>query len=71
MLTILVYGSFGLSRLVGLVLDGITSNSLAIATVIELVIAGIGVMMLRTITPLPSSPRGLNLRVSTATLLLP
>ena len=50
MLTILVYGSFGLSRLVGLALDGMPSNSLAIATVIELVMAGIGFVMLRTIT---------------------
>jgi hypothetical protein len=48
-LTVLVYGSFGLSRLVGWYLDGMPSNSLVIATVIELVMAGIGLVMLRGI----------------------
>jgi hypothetical protein len=50
MLTVLVYCSFGLSRLLSFYLDGIPSHSLAIATVIELVMAGIGLVMLRTIT---------------------
>ncbi len=46
MLTVLVYGSFGLSRLVGLSLDGVPSNSLLMATVIELVVAAIGLGIL-------------------------
>jgi hypothetical protein len=57
-LTILVYGSFGLSRLLSFYLDGMPSNSLAIATVIELVMAGIGLVMLRGVmggSPIDSS----------------
>ncbi len=46
MLTVLVYGSFGLSRLVSLSLDGVPSSSLLIATVIELVAAAIGLGIL-------------------------
>ena len=46
MLTVLVYGSFGLSRLLSLYLDGMPSNSLMIAMVVELVVAGIGLVML-------------------------
>lgn len=46
MLTVLIDGSFGLSRLVSLFLDGIPSTSLLIATVIELVVAAIGLGIL-------------------------
>ncbi len=46
LLTVLVYGSFGLSRLLSLVLDGIPSDSLMIATVIEVAVAAIGLMIL-------------------------
>ena len=45
-LTILVYGSFGFSRLVGLSLDGMPSNSLVIATGVELAVAAIGLVIL-------------------------
>lgn len=45
-LTVVVYGSFGLSRLVSLTLDGRPSNSLAIATVVELIVAAIGLIIL-------------------------
>ena len=54
MLTVLIYGSFGLSRLVSLSLDGMPSNSLLIATAIELVVAAIGLGILFR---LPSSVR--------------
>lgn len=47
MLTVLVYGSFGLARLIGLALDGMPAAGIVAATVIELVVAAIGVMMLR------------------------
>ena len=46
LLTVLVYGSFGLSRLLGLVLDGMPSNNLVMAAVIELTVAVIGLMIL-------------------------
>lgn len=46
MLTALVYGSFGLSRLVGLFLDGMPSSSLLIATGVELIVATIGLGLL-------------------------
>ena len=55
MLTVIVYGSFGLSRLLSLYLDGTPSNSLVIAMVVELVVAGIGLVMLRSI--IGGSPR--------------
>ncbi|MEM9089035.1 MAG: DUF4345 domain-containing protein [Cyanobacteria bacterium P01_F01_bin.53] len=45
-LTVLVYGSFGLSRLVGLCLDGMPSNNLVMATVVELTVAAIGLLIL-------------------------
>ena len=45
LLTVLVYGSFGLSRLLSLVLDGIPSDSLVIATVIEVAVAAIGLIV--------------------------
>jgi len=44
-LTVLVYGSFGLTRLFSLVLDGMPSTGLIGATVIELVIATVGLMI--------------------------
>lgn len=45
-LTTLVYSSFGLSRLVGLCLDGMPSNNLVMATVVELAVAAIGLSIL-------------------------
>ena len=45
-LTILVYGSFGLSRLLSLALDGMPSNNLMTATVIELVVAASSLILL-------------------------
>ncbi len=45
-LTILVYGTFGLSRLVGFTLDGMPSNNLVMATGVELTVAAIGLIML-------------------------
>ena len=45
-LTVLIYGSFGLSRLVSLTLDGRPSDSLAIATVVELVVSAMGLIIL-------------------------
>ncbi len=46
-LTILVYGTFGLARLVGFVLDGIPASGIVAATIIELVVACIGVLFFR------------------------
>lgn len=46
MLTALVYGSFGFSRLVGLFLDGMPSNSLLMATGVELIFATVGLGIL-------------------------
>lgn len=45
-LTILVYGSFGLSRLLSLSLDGMPSNNLMTAAVIELVVAASSLILL-------------------------
>lgn len=45
-LSILIYGSFGLSRLLGLAIDGIPSNSLLLATMTELIVASIGLILL-------------------------
>ena len=47
MLTVLVYGSFGLARLLGLALDGMPATGIVAATVIELVVAAIGLLVLR------------------------
>lgn len=44
-LTVLVYGAFGLSRLVGFTLDGIPSNNLVMATGVELTVAVIGLVI--------------------------
>ena len=45
-LTVLVYGSFGLARLLGLALDGIPSIGLVGSTAIELIVAAIGLLIL-------------------------
>ena len=45
-LTVLVYGSFGLARLLGLALDGIPSSGLVGSTAIELIVAAIGLLVL-------------------------
>ncbi|MEM8640615.1 MAG: DUF4345 domain-containing protein [Cyanobacteria bacterium P01_G01_bin.54] len=44
-LTFLVYGMFGLSRLVSLALDGLPSNNLVMAMVIELGVAAIALLI--------------------------
>lgn len=46
LLTVLVYGSFGLARLVGLALDGMPSNGIVGATAIELAIAALALVIL-------------------------
>lgn len=45
-LTILVYGAFGLVRLVSFTLDGMPSNNLVMATGVELTVAAIGPVIL-------------------------
>ncbi|MEO1621925.1 MAG: DUF4345 domain-containing protein [Cyanobacteria bacterium J06632_3] len=45
-LSVLIYGSFGLSRLLSLNLDGMPSNTLLVATAVELTVAAIGITML-------------------------
>lgn len=45
-LSVLIYGSFGLSRLLSLTLDGMPSNNLLVATAIELTVATIGITRL-------------------------
>ncbi|MEM9553284.1 MAG: DUF4345 domain-containing protein [Acidobacteriota bacterium] len=45
-LTVLVYGSFGLARLVGLALDGLPAAGLVGSTAIELIVAAIGLLIL-------------------------
>lgn len=45
-LTVLVYGAFGLSRLVGFALDGMPSSNFVMATGVELTVAAIGLVML-------------------------
>ncbi len=61
MLTVLVYGSFGLSRLVGFFLDGMPSNSLVIATAVELFMAGMGLVMLSRQPSVQPHPQTLDL----------
>lgn len=46
-LTIIVYGSFGLARLIGMAIDGMPSEGIFLATVIELSIAAIGYLIYR------------------------
>lgn len=53
-LSVLIYGSFGLARLLSLTLDGMPSNSLLVATAIELTVATIGITMLY-LQPKPGS----------------
>ena len=45
-LATLVYGSFGAARLVSVVFDGVPSSSIVGATVLELVVAVVGLAML-------------------------
>lgn len=45
-LSVLIYGSFGLSRLLSITIDGMPSDNLLVATVIELTVAAIGITML-------------------------
>ncbi|MEM6451775.1 MAG: DUF4345 domain-containing protein [Cyanobacteria bacterium P01_D01_bin.105] len=45
-LSVLIYGSFGLSRLLSITIDGIPSDNLLVATTIELTVAAIGITML-------------------------
>jgi hypothetical protein len=45
-LTVLVYGSFGLARLLSLALDGMPSGGLVGATAIELIVAALGLVIL-------------------------
>ncbi|MBE9031034.1 DUF4345 domain-containing protein [filamentous cyanobacterium LEGE 11480] len=45
-LSVLVYGSFGLARLLGLAIDGMPSDSLLMAMIVELVVAAIGLVIL-------------------------
>ena len=46
-LTVLVYGSFGLARVLSMVLDGLPSASLVAATALELAAAAMGVWVQR------------------------
>ena len=46
-LTTLVYGSFGIARLVSIWLDGLPSSSLVAATMLELIVAFIGLVILQ------------------------
>ncbi|MEM8602938.1 MAG: DUF4345 domain-containing protein [Cyanobacteria bacterium P01_H01_bin.121] len=45
-LTVLVYGSFGLARLLSLALDGVPSTELVVAAMIELSVAGMGLVLI-------------------------
>ena len=45
-LTTLVYGSFGVARLISMAMDGMPSNSIVGATVLEFVVASIGLALL-------------------------
>ena len=46
LLTVLVYGSFGLARLLGMPLDGTPSTGIVAATVIELIVAAVGLRIM-------------------------
>ena len=46
MLSILIYGSFGLARLLSLTIDGMPSHNLIVATAVELTVSAIGITML-------------------------
>jgi hypothetical protein len=45
-LMVLVYGSFGLARLVSMAMDGYPSSSIVGATLLELIVAAIGIAVL-------------------------
>ena len=45
-LTTLIYGSFGVARLVSMALDGVPSASIVGATLLELIVALVGLVML-------------------------
>ena len=47
LLSVLVYGSFGVGRLVGMALDGMPSEGIVGATVIELVVAVVGGLLVK------------------------
>lgn len=64
MLTVLVYGSFGLARLIGLILDGMPAAGIVAATVIELVVAAIGLLMLRSPSDAASTESAHQLAIS-------
>lgn len=58
-LTAVVYGTYGLSRLVGLALDGVPSQPLMQAMVIELAVAAIAMILLaRSVPPVRSQTQG-------------
>ena len=43
---VFVYGSFGLARFLGMILDGMPSSGLVVSTAIELIVAAIGLLIL-------------------------
>ena len=45
-ISVLIYGSFGLSRLLGMAVDGMPSSNLLMATVVELIVASLGLIIL-------------------------
>ena len=45
-LSVLVYGSYGIARVVGMALDGMPSSGIVVAAAIELVVAGLGIGIL-------------------------
>jgi hypothetical protein len=63
LLTALVYGSFGLARLPGTALDGTPSTGIVAATLIELIVAAVGLWIMgrqlgaEATMPLPTSRR--------------
>ena len=57
-LTVLVYGSFGLARVVSLALDGIPSTGLVASTAIELIVAAIGLFILHRSGETSTRPSG-------------
>ena len=45
-LAVLVYGSFGVARLLGMALDGLPTSGLVVSTAIELAVAAVGAALL-------------------------
>ena len=45
LLTILVYGTFALARLIGMIIDGMPSEGIVVATAIELAVAALGLLV--------------------------